>query len=345
MAKRFLTNIDLNKNEIQNVVIHKLATAPANPSEGQIYYNTTDQLYYLRQASAWKDVTGRLDDVLSGTNALTVQDNGDGTVTLAIANATSANAGLLSSALYDELTNATNLATASTLVKRDASGNASFNEITITQGTVSGGDPTSPDGIATKNYVDTLVTSGMTVKGSIDASTNPNYPSGVVGDAYYISVAGKVGGASGEVVEAGDLIVVLNDNAGGDQATVGNDWMVLQNNIEASSETNAGTIRIATQTEVDAGTNNSTAVTPLKLATYVAQQLADRKSAVSIGDTVTTSFAISHNLGTTDVHTQIFDNTTKEYVETDIEVTDANTVTVKFLVPPSSNEYRVVIQG
>ena len=129
MAKRFLTNIDLSKNEIQNVVIHKLATAPATPSEGQIYYNTSDGRYYLRQAATWKDVTGRLDDILTGTNAITITDNGDGTLTIDIANSNASNAGLMSSADKIKLDAATDAATPSTLVERDASGDASFNEI------------------------------------------------------------------------------------------------------------------------------------------------------------------------------------------------------------------------
>lgn len=344
MAKRFLTNIDLTKNEIQNVVIHKLATAPSTPTEGQIYYNTTDSRWYLRQASSWKDVTGRLDQVLSNTNALTVTDNGDGTIDLAIANATGVNAGLLSTQFYDLLNTATDAPTASKLVQRDASGNASFNEITIEQGTVNN-EPTLATHVATKKYVDDLVTSGMTIKGSIDASTNPNYPSGIVGDAYYISVNGKIGGASGEPVEVGDLIVVVNDNAGGDQATVGGDWIILQDNIDMASETIAGKIAIATQAEVDAKTNDTKAVTPLKMATFVAAQIASHKFGVNIGDGTATQFAISHGLDSTDVQVMVYDNTSKDFIETDIEVTDSATVTVKFLLPPSADAYRVVIQA
>lgn len=42
----FLTNLNLNKNELQNVVIQNLSVAPSNPKSGQIYYNTTDFLLY-----------------------------------------------------------------------------------------------------------------------------------------------------------------------------------------------------------------------------------------------------------------------------------------------------------
>ena len=77
----------------------------------------------------------------------------------------------------------------------------------------------------------------MTFKGVIDASTNPNYPSGVTGDTWKISVAGKIGGASGVNVEAGDTIICVTDNAGGTQATVGSNWTILQTNIDGTVTT------------------------------------------------------------------------------------------------------------
>ena len=69
-------------------------------------------------------------------------------------------------------------------------------------------------------------------KGVIDASTNPNYPAGSAGHAYKISVAGKVGGASGKTVEAGDLIICNHDSsAAGDEAAVGANWDIFAANV------------------------------------------------------------------------------------------------------------------
>ena len=48
-------------------------------------------------------------------------------------------------------------------------------------------------------------------KGAIDASTNPNYPAADAGHEYRISVAGLIGGASGAIVQAGDIIICNND--------------------------------------------------------------------------------------------------------------------------------------
>lgn len=49
----FLTNLNLNRNEIQNAVIQPLAVAPSNPKEGQIYYNNSDKFIYRYNGTAW----------------------------------------------------------------------------------------------------------------------------------------------------------------------------------------------------------------------------------------------------------------------------------------------------
>ena len=52
----YLTNINLNQNELQNAVVQPLATAPSSPKLAQIYYNSTDKCLYQYDGSAWKRV-------------------------------------------------------------------------------------------------------------------------------------------------------------------------------------------------------------------------------------------------------------------------------------------------
>lgn len=88
---------------------------------------------------------------------------------------------------------------------------------------------------ATKAYVDGILdaNNAFTYKGVVDASANPNYPAASAGHTYKISVAGKIGGASGPNVEIGDTITCLTDGtAAGNHATVGANWIILQSNVD-----------------------------------------------------------------------------------------------------------------
>jgi len=53
MAKH-LNNLNLNKNELQNAVIQNLATAPANPVKGQIYFDTVADALFVYNGTAWE---------------------------------------------------------------------------------------------------------------------------------------------------------------------------------------------------------------------------------------------------------------------------------------------------
>ena len=64
--------------------------------------------------------------------------------------------------------------------------------------------------------------------------------------------------------------------------------------------------------------------------------------AQSVGDGTTTSFTITHNLGTRDVGVVVYDNTTFAEVDADVVHADIDTVNVTFGDPPASYGYRVV---
>jgi hypothetical protein len=158
MATKFLTNIDLNQNQLVNATFEVLGTAPSTGLfEGRMYYNSATDSIEIYSGSAWRKVVNSITSGGSYTDAITIGES-NGTVTLTLNLADTDSAGLLSADFWNALTDATSDATASKLVKRDANGQAKF------------GTPTDDAHAATKGYVD-AARAGLDVKQSVRAAT------------------------------------------------------------------------------------------------------------------------------------------------------------------------------
>lgn len=96
--------------------------------------------------------------------------------------------------------------------------------------------------IATTAFVQNAITDELstltnvvTIQGTIDCSGTPLYPIASKGHLYVVSVAGRIGGASGPVVEVGDQILCTTDSPNsGDHNTVGSNFVIIQVNISAA---------------------------------------------------------------------------------------------------------------
>ena len=119
-------------------------------------------------------------------------------------------------------------------------------------------------------------------------------------------------------------------------------WVSFGTSAPAASETTAGIAELATQAETDAGTDDLRIVTPLKLATWSGRI---KKYSVSIGDGSATSYTVTHNLASRDVHVTIYNASTYDEVLTDVTHSTTNTLTIVFATAPASNAYRVVVVG
>jgi len=346
----YRNHVDFKGNEIRSASKEKVASLPATPFDTQEVVDQTNTIHTNRLFinGVWRTVllgdvgsngTGLTDIDVSATTALTKSGTGS-VLALAIADAISGTSGLMSGAHYDLVNGATAANTNDTIVKRDGSGGIAVSTVAMSSGTVTS-NPTGVNDIVNKSYVDTLVASGTSAINDFDASANPDYPAASKGDLYHVTVAGKVGGASGPDVEVGDSFKAKVNVVSGDHATVGSDWIIMQNNLGEASKTVSGHTRYATQAEVDAGVLTNVAVSPATMATAGNSRIVNGL----IGDGSATSIAFTHNLGNQYCIVQLYDVATNAEVQAGITLTDTNTVTLDFSVAPASNEFRVVVTG
>lgn len=131
-----------------------------------------------------------------------------------------------------------------------------------------------------------IIDNAVTIKGEIsNANTNPAFPSSpITGDTWFVTTtAGTVGGLT---VEIGDQLV--RGSSG---------WFVIQANLQAASTTIAGFIRLATQSEANAGSLSTVAIAPSTLAGYLTNFLYQRKSTTLITSlAANTPTTVTHGL-------------------------------------------------
>lgn len=207
MASKFLTNIDLNQNQLVNATFEVLGTAPdSGLFEGRMYYDSTFDTIQVYSGAAWRTFVNSIAKGGTHTDAITLNEsNGTVTITLNLADVDSA--GLLSSTFWGLLNGATSDATVSTLAKRDSNGNIKV------------ATPTDAAHAATKGYVD-AARQGLDVKKSVRAATTA---------AVDLSTE----------LEAGDTIDTTVTLAAGDRVLVKNQGTASQNGIYVVQETGA----------------------------------------------------------------------------------------------------------
>lgn len=324
MAKKnILVDIDLNQNELQNGVLQNLASDPASGSkEGRIWMNTTTHkpMYYdgtsdqefgrVYTEGSGIDITGNvisIDNTVTGATKCKITYNNQGLVT--------AGADLASSDIPD----------------------LSATYVATTQLGVS-------NGVATLDN-----------DGKVPTSQLPSYVDDVI-EAYIVSGAtalsagwlSKTDGGSALTPETDKIYVVLT--AGEYQNKTfrwgGSTYVEISSSPGQASESAAGIIELATQAETNTGTDDTRAVTPLKLATLLAsKKIASNNTALTASSGVVT-WTISNTIGTADVQVQIFEVSTGTQVMAEVSV-GSSTITIKMNSASDivADTYRAVIIG
>jgi len=158
MATKFVTNLDLNQNQLLKARFQTLSSDPSSDLfEGWVYYNTTSDTLRIYANGVWRTFLDGISAAGSASTALTVNESG-GLVTLTPNLATSSADGVMSSTDKAKLDDATSEATVNKLVIRDGSGNIKI------------ATPTDDAHAATKGYVD-AARSGLDVKASVRVAT------------------------------------------------------------------------------------------------------------------------------------------------------------------------------
>ena len=242
-------------------------------------------------------------------------------------------------------------------------------------------DPTAAQDAATKNYVDTTFagSGALIYQGGYDATTAAPSAGVKQGWTYAVTVAGTgvPAGFWSPTLEVGDLII-----ANVDAPSTAADWTEINKNIDVATATvqgianfptagglsvsagavsmaNVGTavtnlgsasesLKITTDAKgrVSAASKQSIAITSSQVtnfATSVSSIIAGTKFNDRIGDGVSVSYLVNHNLGTLDVMVQCYSNTTGETIYASVTRVDVDNVQVEFRTPPSANDIRVMV--
>jgi len=152
---------------------------------------------------------------------------------------------------------------------------------------------------------------------AIGAAVAPVTPA--VGDLYiFTGAAGSMtdaswGAAQNVPVESGDLAIYN-----------GAEWDIIQGNTVTASETAPGVIELATQAEVDTGTDTTRAVTPATLEGKLASYTGKHTQTATL--VAATPFNINHNLSG-DVTVNVY-NSAGELIVVKVNIVDADNLTI-----------------
>ena len=247
---KFLVNIDLDQNELKNATLHPLATFPvATGEDGQLYYNTGDQLTYQYKAgavNAWEVIGG------SGTTNITDINYTGISFDIASSSGTNAtleeptvsNAGILSAANWVFL-EALRVPTRTDDDPDEIVLHKNTNLLINPLGTqtawfldednfASDSDTKVASQQSIKAYVDSAVSGGVTYKGGFDPTGAAgagipalNTITSVTGDMYTVTVAGTYNWTTGSaVLEVGDVLIAESDGILNNVT----DWTIVQKN-------------------------------------------------------------------------------------------------------------------
>lgn len=313
MSIPFGHNIDLNGNQILNVRAQVLATDPVSPSEGQYWFNSTDNV--LRYYDGTSVIT------LAGSTAITaltgdVSATGPGSAAATVNSVGGASAANVADAVTKRHTQNTDTGTTSVTFQIDSANT----------------------GPKIKNNALTLE-----VRNAADnayaplKASNADFTGNVIvtGD---LTVNGTTTTLNTSTMETGDNIILVNAEITGSAGNTTGGIAVKRFDSDNATRRDVQFVYNET-TDRWEGSFGDEESAPATL------QFAQKYSA-SFGDGVALTYAITHGLNTKDVTVEVYRvGAPYDTVYCDVERNSTTQVTLSFTVAPTTNQYRVVVTG
>lgn len=303
MSRKFLTNIDLNSNELRNGVIHNLATDPLTGTAGQLYFNTVDQVLkvYNGTTSQWEAVGSveligdAVNDLLQeGAGISLVYDDLNGTLTIANTGVTSVS-GTDNEVTVSASAGAVTIGLPSSInvdVTGDLTGNADTATALETARTINLGGVLSGsvsfDGTSDVTITADIVADAVT----LGSDTTGDYVASISGSGDGISVTGSGEGASVTIQNTGVTSVAGTANQVSVSASTGSVTFSLPSTINVDTTGNAATADNADS----ADTVKTVSASDTNAEYYVTFVNSNNGSAAS--ESVYTDDAVYYNPGT-----------------------------------------------
>jgi hypothetical protein len=178
------------------------------------------------------------------------------------------------------------------------------------------------DGVA---FGTTKVAGAMVYRGTVTSlTTTPSNP--MIGDTYVFTGTPGTLTWSGQTfsptsaIEVGDILIYRGANT----------WDIVEGNDVAATETVSGNVLLATQTEVNTGTDPSKVVTSATLSGYVSSKKLAKTYFATANITALTPFSVTHNLALSNKDAFVVRIATSDgsEISVDVDSADANSFTI-----------------
>lgn len=308
-----LTNLDMHGNQVLNMSIQNLAQAPSEKVIGQVYYNTQDKRVYCWTGNVWLPLDAK---DASPTATSIVRTINDGQELIKITKIDGLDTKIKASGLVSTINNGSDNINAERIQGLD--------------------DALKADTIVYKINNGSKTIDKVKVNGLEDSLKNDTIVSNINAGSKTINTD-KITGL--------DTALANKETPQGAQEKANTALQQAKEYAKSEITKVVGGASEAYDTlkEIEDELKKND-----KLDQVINSALKNKtgKFVKDIGDGANTSIAVKHNLKSQDITVTLREKASPfRVVYTDVEITDENTITLKFAKAPKSNEYRVIVIG